>query len=267
MEQRPLRLGDILDDYCPRERRVTNHAVVAMIEEAVKQTRCTTCDAEHAYKGARVPRRRKKDSTEALYSEVLAGMPDLDADTPHGAPVPVAAAPPLSVQAADDPPREDEPLNGNGRNGPSAASHVVDVPDAEPRAAADADPEEEGRGPMDEEPGVEGPVHRRLIRAQLPRIEGQKEARPLPEFTVRQSPGRGQNQNGDFRRERMRMRHGSGGGRGNGGEPNGNRIQTGRFQGGGNRSGQGRPGGGRGQGGFRHGQGGQGGKRGRNSRG
>ena len=32
MEQRRLRLGDILDDYCPRERRVTNHAVVAMIE-------------------------------------------------------------------------------------------------------------------------------------------------------------------------------------------------------------------------------------------
>ena len=36
MQQRQLRLGDILDDYCPRERRVTNHAVVAMIGEAVK---------------------------------------------------------------------------------------------------------------------------------------------------------------------------------------------------------------------------------------
>ncbi len=47
MEQRRLRLGDILDDYCPRERRVTNHAVVAMIEDKVQQTRCTTCDAEH----------------------------------------------------------------------------------------------------------------------------------------------------------------------------------------------------------------------------
>mgnify|MGYP003297181116 CR=1 FL=1 len=58
MEQRRLRLGDTLDDYCPRERRVTNHAIVAMIEEDIKQTRCTTCDAEHAYKGARVPRRR-----------------------------------------------------------------------------------------------------------------------------------------------------------------------------------------------------------------
>ena len=60
MEQRRLRLGDTLDDYCPRERRVTNHAVVAMIEEDIKQTRCTTCDAEHAYKGGKAPRRRKK---------------------------------------------------------------------------------------------------------------------------------------------------------------------------------------------------------------
>ena len=63
MEQRRLRLGDILDDYCPRERRLTNHAVVAMIEEDVKQTRCTTCDAEHAYKGGKVPPRRKKETT------------------------------------------------------------------------------------------------------------------------------------------------------------------------------------------------------------
>ena len=67
MEQRRLRLGDILDDYCPRERRVTNHAVVAMIEEDVKQTRCTTCDSEHAYTGARVPTRRKKETPSALY--------------------------------------------------------------------------------------------------------------------------------------------------------------------------------------------------------
>src|ERR671928_2012181 len=80
MEQRRLRLGDILDDYCPRERRVTNHAVVAMIEEDVKQTRCTTCDAEHVYKGGKVPVRRKKESPGALYKEVLSGI--TEADTP-----------------------------------------------------------------------------------------------------------------------------------------------------------------------------------------
>src|SRR6187200_2932782 len=78
MEQRRLRLGDILDDYCTRERRVTNHAVVAMVEETVKQTRCTTCDAEHPYKGGHAPRRKKKDTSSSLYKEVLAGKPDTD---------------------------------------------------------------------------------------------------------------------------------------------------------------------------------------------
>ena len=55
MQQRQLRLGDILDDYCPRERRVTNHAVVAMLGSDVKQTRCTTCDAEHEYQTRESP--------------------------------------------------------------------------------------------------------------------------------------------------------------------------------------------------------------------
>ena len=35
MEQRPLRLGDIVDDYCPRERRLTNHAIVVMVGDEV----------------------------------------------------------------------------------------------------------------------------------------------------------------------------------------------------------------------------------------
>src|SRR6478609_9474143 len=79
MEQRRLRLGDILDDYCPRERRVTNHAIVAMVEQDVKQTRCTTCDTEHVFKGGKAPRRKKPESTGALYKEVLAGITDQDA--------------------------------------------------------------------------------------------------------------------------------------------------------------------------------------------
>ena len=97
-QQRRLRLGDILDDYCPRERRVTNHAVVAMVEDDVKQTRCTTCDAEHVYKGGKAPRRKKAETTTALYKEVLANITDEDA-----APVlamPVAAAP-ASAEIAD----------------------------------------------------------------------------------------------------------------------------------------------------------------------
>src|SRR5215218_5569103 len=86
MEQRRLRLGDILDDYCPRERRVTNHAVVAMIDADVKQTRCTTCDTEHEYKHAKVPRQRRKAETPAaLYTQVAASGPKRIAHDPGGA--------------------------------------------------------------------------------------------------------------------------------------------------------------------------------------
>src|SRR6188768_3239336 len=72
MQQRQLRLGDIVDDYCPRERRLSNHTVVAMVGEEVRLTRCTTCDTEHPFKGGKEPRlRKKKTSVQAAYDEVL----------------------------------------------------------------------------------------------------------------------------------------------------------------------------------------------------
>src|SRR5918993_496204 len=171
MEQRRLRLGDILDDYCPRERRVTNHAVVAMIEEDVKQTRCTTCDAEHVYKGGKAPRRKKGDTTGALYKEVLAGITDGDQDAPAS---PVAAA---AIPATAD----------------IDALEVQEMVESEEMADID-DPQDEM---MDDDsqihmlPADDGPVHRPLIRAQLPRTEGMKVERQAPEFTIRQNNGRG----------------------------------------------------------------------------
>src|SRR5215475_2953154 len=91
MQTRRLRLGDVVDDYCPRERRLSNHVVVAMIGDAIKQTRCTTCDFEHPYKDGKLPaRRKKKDATEELYQQVLEGM----IEKPPTAPAAVAAAAP-----------------------------------------------------------------------------------------------------------------------------------------------------------------------------
>lgn len=226
MEQRRLRLGDILDDYCPRERRLTNHAVVAMIEEDVKQTRCTTCDAEHVYKGGKVPRRRKKDSPAALYKEVLAGMPDAEA--------PVPGSGHLSDAIAD---AGDEAAPAEGPVLVPVAARPVPEPDrpaSQSRPSGPVPPTVDADESSNELPDVEdGPVHRPLIRAQLPRIEGHKEERRLPDFTIRQ-PGRG---TGSFRggegRPRPQRPGGQGGQGGQGSNAgNGNRPHGGgRFAG------------------------------------
>jgi hypothetical protein len=159
MEQRPLRLGDIVDDYCPRERRLTNHAVVAIVGDEIRQTRCSTCDAEHVYKGGREPRRRKKDDT--LFDQVLA-------DVSGGQLVSAKPAAP------------DEPA--------AVASPVATPPSMAAEPPTDAEEPEAGSGHEDLWPG-----HRRLIRASLPRVEGEPPApRPIPEFTMHQRPqGRG----------------------------------------------------------------------------
>ena len=229
MEQRRLRLGDILDDYCPRERRLTNHAVVAMIEEDVKQTRCTTCDAEHPYKGGKVPRRRKKETTAALYKEVLAshlasdGAPQATEDPevdPSPAPTATPVPPGASMVHAAAPAADEEEVTD--RDELNEADRPVASVETRP---------EEGDSPSAEGPVEleEGPVHRPLIRAQLPRIEGQKEERRLPEFTIRQRSGGGHFRGGDRTKSH---RPGGQGGNGHVGGGNGNRAHGGqRFAG------------------------------------
>jgi hypothetical protein len=191
MEQRRLRLGDILDDYCPRERRVTNHAVVAMIEDDIKQTRCTTCDAEHAYKGGKAPRRKKKDATGALYKEVLAGITETDQ-------APVLAPPASESDLSDSVPDSDEDAVQ------VAESAAAPGGEDSPRVEDDRPAAEPAAEPEDHPQAEDGPVHRPLIRATLPRPEGQKDTRPVPEFTVR---SRG---NGNFRGDNRGRQRGPG---------------------------------------------------------
>jgi hypothetical protein len=171
MQQRRLRLGDILDDYCARERRVTNHAIVAMIEDEVKQTRCMTCDTEHEFKQGRMPTlRRKKDAVSTAYKEVLAAVKS-------EAPAPATPAP--------------APLREEVRAATGAAQPPLPAPtsEAEPLEAMDDQAGLEsgtGEGGDDDDEGAEGRVHRRLIRATLPRPENMPVERPVPEFTMRQ---------------------------------------------------------------------------------
>jgi hypothetical protein len=185
MQQRQLRLGDILDDYCTRERRLTNHAVVAMVGDDVKQTRCTTCDTEHEYKHAKVPRqRRKSDSPAALYAQVAANAPKRV--TAHAAP------PPPDDEHGDDvevgsgsEAGEDASLDQDEHADDTEVKVVLTAEDDRVVEEVEAD-EDKADSRADEE----GPVHRPLIRASLPREGQPPPVRPIPEFTIRQPGGR-----------------------------------------------------------------------------
>ena len=246
MQQRRVRLGDVLDDYCPRERRITNHAVVAMIEDDVKQTRCSTCDAEHEYKHAKVPSARRKKPGAAAAALVPAEattdshalisgdetVEEMQDDTPD-------LLPP-TLEAAKEP----------------EAAETVDVVDADE--------------PQEAVPEDEWPVHRPLIRATLPRPEGQTPERKPTDFTIRQNGGRfdGQQRNGNNKSRGHRQGHhaqGQGQGQGQGPSRFGGTRQGSGFgssrqggqQGGGNQQRQGnRPGASPGQRGGRPGPGG-----------
>src|SRR5688572_23891141 len=89
MQDRRHRPGDVLDDYCPRERRITDHAIVAMIDDQIQKTRCGICDAEHDYKEGKVPTPRRKTQPPALFTQVLETM---NGPVPQAAPHPAAAA-------------------------------------------------------------------------------------------------------------------------------------------------------------------------------
>ena len=179
MQQRRLRLGDIVDDYCPRERRITNHAIVAMIEDEVKQTRCTTCDADHEYKQARIPaQRRKKESVPGLPGDLVGAVP--------------------RKRSPDDAVEEvtsdtmDVPITAMSEE--ETASQQPDHVEAEPAPVQASSPAEPESDTESDEPAPvedEGPVHRRLIRATLPRPEGQSPERKIPEFTMHQREANG----------------------------------------------------------------------------
>jgi hypothetical protein len=105
---RQLRLGDILDDYCPRERRLANHTIVAMVGKEIRLTRCTTCDTEHPFKGGKEPRLRKKKSAVAeAYDAVLESVKK-DTDTPSQPADPADAANPARIDAPEPTPEPGE---------------------------------------------------------------------------------------------------------------------------------------------------------------
>ena len=66
-----LRLGDVIDDYCPRCKLLLNHAVASMVEGIVVKVICQTCHSEHPYKNAMVPPKKRASPKTVLLNQVL----------------------------------------------------------------------------------------------------------------------------------------------------------------------------------------------------
>ena len=77
MPDRPQRLGDVIDDYCPRCRLLMNHDIASLNGSDVAKVTCRTCYNTHDYRMGLVPAKRKSNTADvkkSLMDQVLAGM-------------------------------------------------------------------------------------------------------------------------------------------------------------------------------------------------
>jgi hypothetical protein len=103
-----LRLGDIIDDYCVKCRRVTNHAIVSLMDAKAAKVRCRTCYSDHDFRNEQAPPSKKDLKKAALFAEVLMnsgapaatdGASEPAAEAPAEAEVPVAERAPAKKAA------------------------------------------------------------------------------------------------------------------------------------------------------------------------
>jgi hypothetical protein len=130
---RDIRLGDDIDDFCVRCKRVMNHAVVSVISGAAAKVRCRTCHSDHDYRHEQAPPPKVDARKAALFQEVLKKVNPSDAV--------------VDVDVEDVPEIDSEVLVGSeidgvGEEGAIAiaeeAPPVVEVPKPKAKAKAKA---------------------------------------------------------------------------------------------------------------------------------
>src|ERR1041384_5273532 len=77
---REIRLGDDIDDFCVRCKRVMNHNVVSVLNGKPAKVRCRTCHSDHDFRNEQPPPPKVDARKAALFNEVLKKV-DPDAAT------------------------------------------------------------------------------------------------------------------------------------------------------------------------------------------
>jgi hypothetical protein len=109
------RLGDDIDDFCVKCKRVMNHSVVSLLNDEPAKVRCRTCHSDHDYRHEQAPPPKVDPRKAALFSQVLEKVTGAPAEPEPPAAMAEAVAEvqeveeveagPVSVQAIDAKPR------------------------------------------------------------------------------------------------------------------------------------------------------------------
>ena len=102
------RLGDDIDDFCVKCKRVMNHSVVSLLNDEPAKVRCRTCHSDHDYRHEQAPPPKVDPRKAALFNQVLekvTGAPAEPAPPPEvveaAEPVVISEAGPRLVEAID----------------------------------------------------------------------------------------------------------------------------------------------------------------------
>ncbi len=98
---RDLRLGDVIDDFCVKCRRLTNHAIVSLLNGAAAKVRCRTCYSDHDYRNEIAPPSKKDLKKKELFDAVLAGVAPAGASAAVEMPAPVEMTAGLEAPVAE----------------------------------------------------------------------------------------------------------------------------------------------------------------------
>ena len=91
MLTRTVRLGDDIDDFCVKCKRVMNHSVVSILNDGPAKVRCRTCHSDHDFRNEQPPPPKVDPRKAALFNQVLGNVTGLPADPPPAEAKPVEA--------------------------------------------------------------------------------------------------------------------------------------------------------------------------------
>lgn len=85
------RLGDDIDDFCIKCKRLSNHLIVSLVDGAAAKVRCRSCYSEHDYRREQAPPTKKELKKMQLAAEAAAaanGNTNSGPEEPFEAPEP-----------------------------------------------------------------------------------------------------------------------------------------------------------------------------------